>query len=72
MKNITRLEYIWLDGYKTANLRSKIKIVKDWDGETVPMWNFDGSSTRQAPGEASECLLQPVRLYGNREHSYVR
>ena len=71
MKNITRLEYIWLDGYKTANLRSKIKIVKDWDGETVPMWNFDGSSTRQAPGEASECLLQPVRLYGNREHSYV-
>ena len=61
------LEYVWLDGYKTPNLRSKIKVM-DWHGESidlshVPEWNFDGSSTRQAPGNDSECLLKPVRVY---------
>ena len=60
------LEYVWLDGYRTSNLRSKIKVM-DWTGELelsdVPEWNFDGSSTRQAPGNDSERLLNPVRLY---------
>ena len=29
--NKTKLEYIWLDGYKpTANLRSKTKVVEDF------------------------------------------
>ena len=64
------LEYVWLDGYGTPNLRSKIKIM-DWGEETfsladAPYWNFDGSSTKQAEGDASECLLKPVRLYPNR------
>jgi glutamine synthetase len=27
------------------------------------MWNFDGSSTRQAEGFSSDCLLQPVALF---------
>ena len=31
MTDNTVLEYIWLDGYSTPNLRSKIKIVRDWD-----------------------------------------
>ena len=47
----TKLEYIWLDGYKpTASLRGKTKIVSDFGGtlEEVPMWSFDGSSTLQA------------------------
>lgn len=61
------LEYVWLDGYKTPNLRSKIKVM-DWSSESInlshiPEWNFDGSSTRQAPGNDSECLLKPVRVY---------
>ena len=29
----------------------------------LPTWDFDGSSTNQAPGNNSECLLQPIRLY---------
>jgi glutamine synthetase len=63
----TKLEYIWLDGYEpTPNLRSKTKIVA-FDGEPtldqVPMWNFDGSSTRQAEGSSSDCFLQPVALF---------
>jgi len=56
------LEYVWLDGYNTPNLRSKVKVVKDWDG-TAPQWNFDGSSTNQAIGSDSECILDPVRIY---------
>merc|ERR1712072_1538991 len=31
--------------------------------ETLPIWNYDGSSTGQAPGDDSEVLLQPVRIY---------
>ena len=31
----SKLEYIWLDGYKpTQSLRSKTKIVDDFDGTT--------------------------------------
>jgi glutamine synthetase len=58
------LEYIWLDGHTTPNLRSKTKIVKaeGFDG-IPPVWNYDGSSTGQASGNYSECILQPVRTY---------
>lgn len=46
----------------TAKLRSKTKIV---DGpiagvRDLPGWSFDGSSTYQAKGSFSDCLLQPV------------
>ena len=58
-----KLEYIWLDGYKpTQSLRSKTKIEKDFSGklEDCPLWSFDGSSTEQAPGGSSDCILKPV------------
>jgi hypothetical protein len=29
----------------------------------LPIWNFDGSSTGQAPGHDSEVLLKPVRIF---------
>ena len=62
----SKLEYIWLDGYTpTANLRSKTKIEADFGGklEDCPMWSFDGSSTQQAEGNSSDCLLKPVACY---------
>ncbi|MCH2201231.1 MAG: glutamine synthetase beta-grasp domain-containing protein [Fuerstiella sp.] len=62
----SKLEYIWLDGYKpTQSLRSKTKIVDDFSGrlEDVSGWNFDGSSTEQASGDNSDTLLKPVALY---------
>jgi len=61
-----KLEYIWLDGYKpTQSLRSKTKIVSDFSGsvEDAPMWSFDGSSTEQAEGNSSDCLLKPVAVF---------
>jgi glutamine synthetase len=54
-----RAEYIWSDGTEpTPLLRSKTKIVAD--GEEPGIWGFDGSSTNQAPGSASDCVLRPV------------
>jgi glutamine synthetase len=31
--------------------------------EQLPLWGFDGSSTRQAEGHSSDCVLKPVALY---------
>ncbi|MBN1118285.1 MAG: glutamine synthetase beta-grasp domain-containing protein [Bacteroidales bacterium] len=58
-----KLEYIWLDGYKpTQSLRSKTRVEENFSGklEDCPMWAFDGSSTEQAEGGSSDCLLKPV------------
>jgi glutamine synthetase len=54
-----KAEYIWVDGtVPTPKLRSKTKIVAD--GAEPPIWGFDGSSTNQAPGDRSDCVLRPV------------
>lgn len=61
-----KLEYIWLDGSEpTQGMRSKTKIVDKFSGklEDCPMWSFDGSSTNQAPGGSSDCLLKPVAIF---------
>ncbi len=63
-----KLEYLWLDGYTPVpNLRGKTKILSgEPDGLTLedcPMWGFDGSSTRQAEGSSSDCVLKPVALF---------
>ena len=61
-----KLEYIWLDGYSpTQSLRSKTRIIEDFDGslESCPVWSFDGSSTAQAEGSVSDLLLKPVAIF---------
>ena len=69
MKNkIAYAEYIWLDGATpTHELRSKTRIVELKEGSPVslsvfPEWGFDGSSTNQASGDDSDCLLRPVNF----------
>ena len=62
----SKLEYIWLDGYEpTQNMRSKTMVREDFSGkvEDCPMWSFDGSSTLQAEGGDSDCLLKPVAIF---------
>ena len=59
----SKLEYIWLDGFEpTQSLRSKTMIRSNFGGtvDECPMWSFDGSSTLQAEGGDSDCLLKPV------------
>ena len=72
-----KLEYIWLDGYEPVpNLRGKTQ-VKEFDSmptlEQLPMWGFDGSSTRQADGGDSDCMLKPVAAFPDpaRENSVL-
>ena len=57
-------EYIWIDGTEpTHKLRSKTKIVAN--GKKPPVWGFDGSSTNQATGANSDCVLEPVFVCPN-------
>ncbi len=60
-----KLEYLWLDGCTPTQIRSKTKVVRSFgrDGGEAPVWGFDGSSTEQAEGKNSDCVLKPVRVY---------
>ncbi len=63
--NKIKVEYIWMDGHKpTEKLRSKTKILsgKINNIDDLPIWGFDGSSTMQATGQNSDCMLKPVKL----------
>ena len=61
-----KLEYLWLDGCTPTQIRSKTKVVKEFGKmEEPPVWGFDGSSTEQAEGKNSDCVLNPVRVYPN-------
>ena len=44
---------------KTANGSAIPKV------EELPEWSFDGSSTQQAEGSDSDCVLSPVRVIGD-------
>ena len=64
-------EYIWIDGTTpTPQLRSKTKVLKKEEilamgtssmgADRLAIWGFDGSSTNQAEGASSDCVLNPV------------
>ena len=64
------LEYVWLDG--DSQLRSKTRVItlkedmshyKRITINSIPKWNYDGSSTKQAFGSNSEIILNPCALY---------
>src|ERR1700728_1763336 len=72
-----KLEYIWLDG-KTPipELRGKTQIKEFEKPPTLadmPLWGFDGSSTMQAAGDKSDCVLKPVASYFDaaRKNGYI-
>ncbi|KAF2426491.1 glutamine synthetase [Tothia fuscella] len=56
-------EYVWIDG--SGGIRSKSKTITKpvKDLKDLPEWNFDGSSTGQAPGDNSDVYLRPVAYY---------
>lgn len=63
-------DYVWVSYSQDAwSIRSKTRIIKT-DKEIIdlsvfPGWNFDGSSTGQAPTENSEIILMPCAFYNN-------
>jgi glutamine synthetase len=58
------IEYVWTDF--EDKLRSKTRVL-DYDElhltdpSTIPEWNYDGSSTKQANGNDSEVVIRPKR-----------
>lgn len=66
MSQITLAEYIWIDGTNPVPLiRSKARTVQTNANTTIesfPEWSFDGSSTNQASGDDSDCILKPVNF----------
>ena len=78
-----KIEYVWIDGFRPWGMRSKVKVTRV-DDEAVmrlnagdrryaPKWGFDGSSTNQATGNDSDCILQPVRVIPDptEVHDYI-
>ncbi|GAQ84191.1 Glutamine synthetase [Klebsormidium nitens] len=57
-------EYVWIGGHK-LDLRSKARTLEGpvTDPSKLPDWNYDGSSTGQAPGDDSEVILKPQAIY---------
>ncbi len=57
--SVYKAEYLWIDGATpTQYLRSKTMVLES--GKEPPRWGFDGSSTNQAQGSDSDCVLNPV------------
>jgi glutamine synthetase len=66
------VEYVWLGGapeqyFSAFDMRSKTmtleKVPESVD--QLKMWNYDGSSTGQAPGSDSEVLIKPVAMFAD-------
>lgn len=57
-------EYVWIGG--EGELRSKTRVLCSLDLKNIPIWNYDASSTGQAPSNGiTEGILQPVAHYKN-------
>jgi len=63
-------EYVWRGGapkefFADVDMRSKAMVLSKVpkDIKELRVWNYDGSSTGQAPGHDSEVLLDPVAIY---------
>ncbi|CAA2980049.1 glutamine synthetase leaf isozyme, chloroplastic-like [Olea europaea var. sylvestris] len=57
-------EYIWIGG-SGIDVRSKSRTISKpvVHPSELPKWNYDGSSTGQAPGEDSEVILYPQAIF---------
>ncbi len=71
MINASFAEYIWLDGNTPVQtLRCKTRVLPRMESTQgvidlapFPEWGFDGSSTKQATGDSSDCVLKPVSAF---------
>ncbi|KAH9077167.1 glutamine synthetase [Lactarius deliciosus] len=56
-------EDVWIDGDNGLRAKSRTIPHKVTDVSQLPHWDFDGSSTNQAPGHDSDISLRPVAFY---------
>eukprot|EP00331_Platyophrya_macrostoma_P001914 CAMPEP_0176424774 /NCGR_PEP_ID=MMETSP0127-20121128/11024_1 /TAXON_ID=938130 /ORGANISM="Platyophrya macrostoma, Strain WH" /LENGTH=387 /DNA_ID=CAMNT_0017805869 /DNA_START=33 /DNA_END=1196 /DNA_ORIENTATION=+ len=59
-KEVTVLQYIWIGG-TGLDVRGKTMIIPRivTDFKDIPIWNYDGSSTKQASTDSSEVIIKP-------------
>ncbi|KAH7105545.1 glutamine synthetase [Auriculariales sp. MPI-PUGE-AT-0066] len=62
-KGQIQAEYVWIDGdgglrSKTTTVTKKVESLND-----LRTWDFDGSSTNQAPGHDSDVYLRPAAIF---------
>ena len=57
-------EYIWIGG--KGEIRSKTRVITRTGGNNITEWNYDASSTEQAPSDGNtEGILKPVATFKN-------
>jgi len=56
-------EYVWIGGNNELRCKTRTLDAPCFDPEKLPVWNYDGSSTEQAPGTDSEVLMVPRAVY---------
>ena len=64
-KGKIQAEYIWIGGNNEMRCKTRTLNQVPKSAEELPIWNFDGSSTEQAPGTDSEVLLKPAAFYSD-------
>jgi len=62
-KSVILAEYVWVDAKGECRSKTRTLPSVDIDSVECPKWNFDGSSTGQAPGDDSEVILHPCRVF---------
>ncbi|CRK26474.1 hypothetical protein BN1708_004203 [Verticillium longisporum] len=58
-------EYIWIDADGETRSKARTLAEKEYAVDDLPTWNFDGSSTGQAPGDNSDVYLKPVAVFAD-------
>ena len=68
----TFVEYVWIGGNHELRGKTRVMTGQITSLEQLPIWNFDGSSTKQAQGHDSEVLIKPVALFSDpfRKHHH--
>jgi len=61
--DMVQAEYVWIGGNNELRCKTKTLTKAPNSPADLPVWNYDGSSTEQAPGRDSEVLLYPRAIY---------
>jgi len=63
IKDKVQAEYLWVDAVGTVRSKCRTVDANKASLEQLPSWNYDGSSTDQAPGDDSEVIIKPRAVF---------